>query len=254
MQARRANPQGRNIQPFVVRMLSAKGTKPVSVLICVAAWFVMAAGTAWGGSIRGTVRFAGGALEQKKLPVTIDQYICGKEKEAEELILSPDKGIRNAVVSLQTPPPGVKWEVSPSPAMHMDQKQCAFVPRVVVVPVGGVVEFLNSDRLLHNLKSASKENSFNRAQPHARTIPITFKKREILRVDCDLHSWMRGWVVVADHPFYALTNDRGEFVLDNVPAGKYTLQVWQESLGIVTTDVTVGATGISTVTVEMSKK
>jgi len=215
----------------------------------------MAAGTAWGGTIKGAVRFTGGALEQKKLPVTIDQYVCGKEKEAEDLVLSPDKGIRNAVVSLQTLPSGVKWEVPRSPTMHMDQKQCAFIPRVVVVPVGGTVEFLNSDRLLHNLKSVSKENpAFNRAQPHARTIPVVFRKPEILRVDCDLHSWMRGWVVVADHPFYALTNDRGEFILDNVPPGKYTLQVWQESLGTVTTDVTVGDKSVTTLNVEMNKK
>lgn len=137
----------------------------------------------------------------------------------------------------------------------MDQKQCAFVPRVVVVPVGGTVEFLNSDRLLHNVKSAGKENPpFNRAQPHARSISFKFKKPEILRVDCDLHSWMRGWVVVAEHPFYAVTNEQGEFILDNVPPGKYSLQVWQESLGTVTQEVVVSKRGTTTVTVTMSKK
>jgi plastocyanin len=234
--------------------MRAETAKPMSVLVCVAAWFVMAAGTAWGGTIKGTVRFTG-SVEQKKLPVTIDQYVCGKEKEAEDFVLSPDRGMRNAVVSLQTVPSGVKWEVSLSPAVHVDQKQCAFVPRVVIVPVGGTVEFLNSDRLLHNLKSASKESSFNRAQPHARTISIVFKKPDIIREDCDLHSWMRAWVVVADHPFYVVTNDRGEFVLDNVPSGKYTLQVWQESLGTVTREVTVGDKGsVTTVNMEMSKK
>lgn len=231
-----------------------KGAGPLSVLVAVAAWGVVAAGMAWGGTIKGTVRYTGAEVEQKRLPVTIDQYVCGKEREAEDLVLTPAKAIRNAVVSLQNPPPGVRWEGS-LPSAKMDQKQCAFVPRVVVVPVGGTVEFLNSDRLLHNLKSVSKENpAFNRAQPHARTIPVVFRKPEILRVDCDLHSWMRSWVVVADHPLYVVTNDRGEFVLDNVPAGKYTLQVWQESLGTVTTDVTVGDKGTTTVTVEMTKK
>src|SRR5437762_13692591 len=107
----------------------------------------------------------------------------------------------------------------------MDQKQCSFVPRVVVVPVGGTVEFLNSDRLLHNVKSAGKENPpFNRAQPHARAISFVFKKLEILRVDCDLHSWMRGWVVVAEHPFYAVTNVQGQFILETVPLGSTPLQ------------------------------
>jgi len=235
--------------------IGSKGDCPVRILAWVTAWFIMTASVAWGGTIKGTVKFSGGALGQKKLPVTIDQYVCGKEKEAQDLILSPERGIRNAVVSLLNPPPSLMREASLSSEIQMDQKQCEFVPRVVVVPVGGTVQFINSDRLLHNVKSVGKENpSFNRAQPHARAIAIVFKKPEILRVDCDLHSWMRGWVVVADHSFYSVTNDRGEFILDGVPSGKYTLQIWQESLGTVTTEVTVGDKGTTPLTVEMGKK
>lgn len=234
--------------------INSKQSRQLCILASVAVWLVLAASAAWGGTIKGTVKFAGGATAQKKVLVTIDQYICGKEKDAEDLVLSLDRGIRNAVVSVQNPPPGLKWEESGSTIL-MDQKQCAFVPRIVVVPVGGSVQFLNSDRLMHNVKSVGKENpSFNRAQPHARTITVTFKSPEILRVDCDLHSWMRGWVVVAEHPLYAVTNERGEFMLENVPAGKYTLQVWQESLGTVTTAVTVGGKDTTSVTVEMGKK
>jgi plastocyanin len=212
------------------------------------------AGLSWAETIKGSIRYTGVPIERKKLPVTIDQYICGKEKEAEDLVLSSNNGIRNAVVSLQNPPPGAKgdWKLPPA---KMDQKQCSFVPRVVIVPVGESMEFLNSDRLLHNVRSAAKENSpFNRAQPHARTISFVFKQPELLRVDCDLHSWMRGWVVVAAHPFYAVTNEQGEFSLENVPPGKYTLQIWQESLGNMTQEVTVGNKGTTTVTVNMSKK
>ena len=129
------------------------------------------------------------------------------------------------------------------------------MPRVVIVPVGGTVEFLNSDRLLHNVKSGGKENPpFNRAQPHARSISIAFRNPELLRVDCDLHSWMRGWVVVAEHPYYAVTGEDGEFVFEKVPPGKYTLQVWQETLGIVNQEVTVAGESTHTITVRMQKK
>lgn len=225
----------------------------VSIFVCVT-WCVMVVGMASGGTIQGAVRLTGSAVEQRKLAVTVDQSVCGREKEAEDIVLSPEKGIRNAVVSLQTPPSAAKWAVR-LPPVQMDQKQCVFVPRVVVVPSGGTVEFLNNDRLLHNLHSLSLKNStFNRTQPKGRTIPIVFRQPEIIRVDCDLHPWMRAWVVVADHPFYTVTNDRGEFVLDNVPPGKYVLQVWQESLGTVTKDVTVRDQGITTVTTEMSRK
>jgi len=227
--------------------------KPFLAIVSVAAACIIA-DPSWGETIKGSVRYAGAPVQKKTIPVTIDQYVCGKEKEPEELMLSSNNGIRNAVVSLQNLPPNTKWEGN-FPAPKMDQKQCAFVPRVVVVPVGGTVEFLNSDRLLHNVKSAGKENPpFNRAQPHARSISFAFKKPEILRVDCDLHSWMRGWVVVAEHPFYAVTNEQGEFVLENVPRGKYTLQVWQESLGNATQEVVVSDKGITTVSVPMGKK
>jgi plastocyanin len=242
------------MQRCSVYPVSPKATTPVFALLCLAAWSVVAGGTAWGATIKGTVRFTDAAVEQKKLPVTVDHSVCGKEKDAEDIVLSPEKGIRNVVVSLQPPPPGATWPVS-LPNVQIDQQQCVYVPRVVVVPVGGTVEFLNTDRLLHNLHSASTGNpTFNRTQPRGRTIPIVFKTPEIIRVDCDLHPWMRAWVVVAEHPFYAVTNDQGEFMLDKVPPGAYTLQFWQESLGAVTQDVTVKDEAITTVTVEMSKK
>jgi plastocyanin len=221
----------------------------------VSAIFIIAAlcGSAGAGTIKGSVRYSGAPVERKKIPVTIDQYLCGKEKEAGDLLLSPNSGIQNVVVSLQGVPAGAKWPANPAP-VKMDQSKCDFIPRVVIVPAGGTVEFLNSDRLMHNVRSGGKENPpFNRAQPHARTIAIGFKHPEVMRVDCDLHSWMRGWVVVAEHPFYTLTNDAGEFNLENVPPGKYMLQLWQETLGTVTQEVTVSGDSTNVI-VRMQKK
>jgi plastocyanin len=206
------------------------------------------------GTIKGSVRFAGGAVDDRKVAITIDQYICGKEKDSERLVVSADRGIANAVVYLQTAPTTPK-PATPPPPVHVDQKQCAFVPRVVVVPAGGTVEFLNSDRLLHNLHSRSKDNeSFNKTQPKGRVIPIVFGRPEIVRIDCDLHSWMRAWVVVAAHPFHALTNERGAFTLTGIPAGTYTLEVWQEALGVESRSVTVTDGGTASVVIEMRAK
>ena len=93
------------------------------------------------------------------------------------------------------------------------------------MPAGGKVDFLNSDRLLHNLHGTPAANPpFNRTQPKGRTITIAFEKPEIIRVTCDLHSWMRGWVVVAEHPFYVLTDGAGDFELRGLPPGRYTLK------------------------------
>jgi plastocyanin len=213
--------------------------KLVIAALAAAAWIALAA-PAHAGVIRGVVSFTG-PVDAQKLPVTIDQYICGKEKASEKLVVGRQRGVKNAVVWLRTPPTGAAWPSAPV-KVEMDQKECVFVPRVVLVPAGGTVEFLNSDRLLHNLHSASKENpTFNRTQPRGRAIPIAFAKPEIVRVTCDLHSWMQAWVVVADHPFYAVTGDAGEFELPNVPPGTYTVQIWQETLGITSREVTVAA-------------
>src|SRR5712691_2755532 len=102
----------RDMRQCSVYPASPKATKPVFVLLCLVAWCVVAGGTARGGTIKGTVRFTGTAFEQKKLPVTVDHSVCGKEKDAGDLVLSPEKGIRNVVVSLQSPPPDAKWPVS----------------------------------------------------------------------------------------------------------------------------------------------
>lgn len=212
---------------------------------------VGAAGVCAAGSIKGSVILGGPAPVQKKLEVTIDQYVCGTEKDSGDLLLSARKELKNAVVWIENPP---ATAVAPAPAakIEMDQNGCVFIPRVVVVPAGGTVDFLNSDRLLHNIHATPKLNvSFNRTQPKDRTIPVTFAKPEIVRINCDLHSWMVGWVVVAAHRYYAITGADGQFTFDNLPPGKYDLHIWHERLGTVQASATVGDQQPARVTVEM---
>src|SRR5881397_1462550 len=206
------------------------------------------------GSIKGTVVLKGTSPELRKLAVTIDQYVCGKEKNPEDLVVSPQGGIRSAVVWIEKPPVTAASEALPS-TTAMDQKECMFAPRVVMVAAGGRIDFLNSDRLLHNLHSTPNANPpFNRTQPKGRTIAITFPHPEIVRVSCDLHSWMRGWVVVADHPFYAVTDADGQFALKGLPPGRYTVRVWQERLGTMSREITVGDQDPTLVTLEMTAR
>ena len=226
---------GRNLTALLIGLLCAPG-------LCL------------GGTIKGKVVFVGAVPPSKKVDITIDQYVCGSAKDSGDLLLSPKKEVGNAVVWLENPPAS-----APSPALaekvEMDQNGCVFIPRVVVVPTGGTVDFLNSDRLLHNIHATPKLNvSFNRTQPKSRTIPITFDKPEIVRINCDLHSWMIGWVVVADHPFYAITGADGQFAFDNLPPGQYKLQVWHERLGTVPASVTVGDQQPARLTIELPEK
>jgi plastocyanin len=203
------------------------------------------------GAIHGKVVIAGPVTLPKKVDVTIDQYVCGTDKDAGDLLISPQKELRNAVVWLENPPPNAPWPAS-AKKVEVDQKACVFMPRVVVVPAGGTVDFLNSDRLLHNVHAVPKLNTpFNRTQPKSRTVPVTFAKPEIVHVTCELHSWMTAWVVVAAHPYYAVTGADGQFAFDNLPPGPYKLQVWHERLGTVPASVTVGNQQPARINVEM---
>ena len=195
------------------------------------------------GAISGRVVLAGPRPAAKKVEVTIDQYACGLTKDAEDLLVSSRREIANAVVWIENPPPGAKLAADAAKPT-IDQRGCAFVPRVVVVPAGGTVDFLNNDRLLHNIHATPMLNvAFNRTQPKDRTIPITFQKAEIVRIDCDLHSWMRAWVIVVEHSFYQVTPADGGFAFENLPPGTYKLQVWHERLGKVARDITVPEKG-----------
>ncbi|HKO01977.1 MAG TPA: hypothetical protein VJ032_09810, partial [Thermoanaerobaculia bacterium] len=137
-----------------------------------------APGLALGAAIKGKVVFAGAIPPPKKIDITIDQYVCGTAKDAGDLVLSPQKELRNAVVWLENPPAGAAAPAQ-TEKIEMDQNGCVFIPRIVIVPAGGTVDFLNSDRLLHNIRATPKLNaSFNRTQPKSRTIPITFDKPE----------------------------------------------------------------------------
>ena len=219
-----------------------------------ASWLL--AGMAWpglclAGAIHGKVLLAGTAPAPRKVDVTIDQYLCGKQKEADDLILSTRNEVANAVVWLEQAPPDAAWPAV-AQKVEIDQNACLFVPRVVIVPAGGTVDFLNSDRLLHNIHATPKLNvAFNRTQPKNRTIPVTFAKPEIVRIDCDLHSWMTAWVVVAAHPYYAITRADGQFDFEKLPPGTYRLLSWHERLKSAPVEVKVPASGDATVSVEM---
>ena len=206
-----------------------------------------------GGSIVGEVKFAGTAPAPKVVKVNKDNQACGDEKKSEDLVVGPDKGIRWAVVSLA----GAKGP-APKPAQKpvLDQKGCQFGPHVLQVPAGAEVDILNPDGVLHNIHTFSTANpSINKAQPKfKKVLTEKFDKPEIIRVQCDAHSWMQGWIVVAAHPQYAVTDAAGAFKLDNVPPGKHTVEVWHETLGKMTKEVEVKAGAPTKVTFELAKK
>ena len=206
-----------------------------------------------GGTISGTIKFAGTPPARKELQVTKDKEICGKKQHMNwDLVVGPNKGIENAVVSLLDVKKGEKWAMTKT---TLDQNGCEYTPHVAVMPAGGELDILNSDGILHNIHTYGQVNSsINRAQPKfKKVLTEKFAKPDIIKVTCDAHSWMLGWLVVSDHPYVAVTNDKGEFTLRNVPPGNYKLEVWQETLGKKVQNVVVKAKQETKVTVELAK-
>lgn len=222
--------------------------KAIHHLFLLLAWGLMGMGglgVAQAGTILGTVRFEGQAPAAELLHPTADHAVCGSEsRPSGALIVSAAGGIKNAVAFIAHE----RMEGWRSPTtFSMDQRRCAFVPRVLIVPPGSMVEALNSDGILHNFHTDSRLNpALNLAQPaRARPLRVTFEHPEIVQVKCDLHGegFMRAWIVVAAHPYYALTDDDGRFRLPDVPQGPHTLEVWHELLGAKRVPVSVGASG-----------
>ncbi len=209
------------------------------------------AASAVGGTIAGVVKFSGTAPTPKKIPPSKDKQVCGKAPIFDESLVvdKGTKGIQWAVVSVQGAQG--KWD---GKGATLDQKGCVFRPHVLVAPPGKIT-ILNSDKILHNFHSESKKNTpINKAQPGFRKkMKVDIKKAERFKIKCDAHPWMTGWIVVTDHPYVGVTDAKGNFTIENVPPGTYTLEVWQETLGTATQKVTVKAGGTAKVTFTLKK-
>src|SRR5258706_3978098 len=203
------------------------------------------------GNITGKVRFSG-AYTPAKVSVGKDQDVCGDAKVDATLIVGAQGELKNAVIQIID----VKQGKAPTKLAVLYKAKCEYSPHVVVLSTGGTVKITNSDGILHNVHSLSQINSpFNRAQPkYLKEVKETFAKAEIIALRCDVHGWMNGWVVVTDNPFFDVTQSDGAFKFDNVPVGKYTLDVWHETLGKATQAVEVKAGEVTNVTFEFQMK
>ena len=193
-----------------------------------------------GGSISGSVKFKGNAPAPKKLDVSKDKEVCGKTPKVDQSLIVNNGNLANAVVMITDIKKGKKSEVK---KVTLDQSGCEYKPHVLAFQAGSTVEILNPDGILHNVHSYSKVNSpFNIAQPKfKKTMDQKIEKPETIQVKCDVHAWMEGWLVSAPNPYFAVTDNSGNFKLTDVPAGTYNVEVWHEKLGKSSQKLTVKA-------------
>jgi plastocyanin len=202
-----------------------------------------------GGTVETEVKYNGTAPVEK-LKINKDTEKCGTEAVGEKVVVGGAKGLANAVVSVA----GAKGGAPTAKKSTVDQKGCKFVPHVVAT-MPGEVEFKNSDDILHNLHTYSTANpSINKAQPKFKKVMTEkFEKPEIIKITCDVHSWMLGWIAVMPHPYFGVTDANGTTKIENVPPGKHKIEVWHETLGKQGKEVEVKAGQTVKVAFEMKK-
>ena len=181
------------------------------------------------GALAGKVTLNGLAPKLANLPVTRDMKICGNNKPDESLLVSQG-GVKNAVVWF----PGVPVPAdSKPPKEKLDQQQCLFIPHVLAAPVGSTVDVVNSDKALHNVRAqAGEEKLLNYAMPiPGHVVPTKLKKEGVFKVSCDVHPWMRAWLLVLPTAAYAITGEDGKYRIEGIPPGKHKVKIWHERLG-----------------------
>ncbi len=147
--------------------------------------------------------------------------------------------VRRGVVYLDTAPRSAFDDREPGRAV-MDQRNETFVPRLLAVPTGTVVDFPNSDLTYHNVFSLSRARRFDLGRYAAgKSKAVRFDRPGIVRVFCDIHSHMSAFVVVFNHPFFRVTDTDGRYRIDQVPPGTYTIVGWYEGEARVQRTITV---------------
>ena len=135
-----------------------------------------------------------------------------------------------SVVYLETAPRGAFDQSDPAHSI-MDQRNETFVPHVLAITTGTTVDFPNSDRIYHNVFSLSRTKSFDLGRYAAgRSKSIRFDRPGIVRVFCDIHSHMSAFILVFNHPFFAMTDAEGRYRIENIPPGSYNVVAWNEGL------------------------
>jgi plastocyanin len=148
-----------------------------------------------------------------------------------------------SVVYLERAPRGAFGEPDER-RVRMDQRNERFVPRVLAITVGSIVDFPNNDRTYHNVFSLSEARTFDLGRYAAgRSKAIRFERPGVVRVFCDIHSHMSAFILVFAHRFFAVTDADGRYRIDNVPPGAYTVSMWHEASVAEARPVTVPDSG-----------
>ena len=200
-----------------------------------------------GGTICGRVTLAGTSPSIPKMVVTKNADLCGALKPSPRLSVGKSGGVANAIVYLENIAEGKKCTAAKK--FQLKQSQCEYSPHVMIISPGSHLEIVNNDKILHNVHAYdcghALKSVFNIAQPiKGQCTPVNdaqLSKAGLIETTCDAgHPWMSAYIMVASHPYYAVTDNDGNFTLSDVPPGKYRLKMWHEGVAIAKTETENG--------------
>jgi hypothetical protein len=190
-----------------------------------------------GGTIRGSVKWQGTVPRLAPLPLNKEPQICDsqgqKVRDLERLLIGPNEGIANTVVFLRNVSRGKKIEL-PAPRRHLNQKSCRYEPHILLVPLQETLTVKNSDPTLHTVHMSGSSDYNLPFTAAGQEITRPMNREGVVSLRCNAgHVWMNAEMIVAPHPYYAVTDEQGNFELSNVPPGDYEIVAWHEGWRVV---------------------
>jgi len=205
-----------------------------------------------GGTITGTVKWSGARPQRVTLPITKNPDVCApngnKTRDLERIEIAPDGAVGNTVVYLKGVTSGKAWDL-PEARRSLDQKNCRYIPHIMLVPKGENLSMKSSDPILHNIHMTGVA-LYNLPFPiKDKVIQRPFQRDGVVDLKCDAgHVWMNSELLVVDHPYYAITDEHGNFKITGIPAGTYTVEAWHESWHVARTESMIDVDTHQTVT------
>ena len=202
-------------------------------------------------TLTGVVKFEGKLPGAAIINMHADPQ-CAKQHNApifsQELLTDAKGGLQNVLVFVADGL-GDRAFSQPSESVVVDQKGCMYQPHVLAMRANQTLEVMNDDPTSHNVHPVPANNrEWNKAEPPGSRVEATFSREEIaIPVKCNIHPWMRSYIAVLKHPYFAVTGQDGSFDLRGLPPGTYLIEAWHEKLGTATQKITVDAGETKTV-------
>jgi plastocyanin len=189
------------------------------------------------GTLKGKFVYAGAPPAPPKLDVNKDQEVCSKHPLVDEsLLVDASGGVANVVVFVRTKNVEVapSYESSAKETVIYDNKGCRFEPHILAMRITQTLELRNSDPIGHNSNMQPIGlQGINPLLPAGGTATYQFTRAQNLPVTitCNIHPWMKGYVVARDNPYVAISKPDGTFEIKDLPTGDLEFQAWQERSG-----------------------